>query len=49
MPTIVPGDYRLLQARVNDRFVTAEADGVLPLIANRAATGIWEQFTRITA
>ena len=33
-----------LRAGVNGRFVTAEAAGAQPLIANRTAIGPWEQF-----
>jgi hypothetical protein len=31
-------------AKVNGRYVTAEAGGAQPLIANRTAIGAWEKF-----
>lgn len=37
-----------LQARVNARFVTAEAGGLQPLIANRHGVGLWETFDLVT-
>jgi hypothetical protein len=33
-----------LRIRVNGLFVCAENTGASPLIANRAAIGLWEQF-----
>ncbi|WP_200208140.1 FG-GAP-like repeat-containing protein [Micromonospora coerulea] len=36
-------------ARVNNRYVTAESAGAKPLIANRTAIGLWEQFDMIDA
>ena len=36
-----------LRARVNGRYVCAEDAGARPLIANRAAVGLWERFERV--
>ena len=36
-----------LRAHANGRYVTAEHAGSLPLIANRTAIGVWEQFDQI--
>jgi hypothetical protein len=36
-----------LRARVNNRYVTAESGGALPLIANRTVVGPWERFDLI--
>lgn len=36
-----------LRARVNNRYVSADNGGSSPLIANRTAIGLWEQFERI--
>jgi hypothetical protein len=36
-----------LRARVDNRYVTAEARGVQPLIANRTVVGPWEEFDMI--
>jgi GH25 family lysozyme M1 (1,4-beta-N-acetylmuramidase) len=36
-----------LLANANGRYVTAENAGNLPLIANRTAVGVWEQFDQI--
>ena len=33
-----------LLAKANNRYVTAEHGGALPLIANRTAVGPWEKF-----
>jgi glucose/arabinose dehydrogenase len=41
-PTVIS-----LRARVNSQYVTADNAGAAPLIANRAAIGLWEQFDRI--
>jgi hypothetical protein len=38
-----------LRAVVNNRYVCAESAGAQPLIANRTATGLWEQFDLSTA
>jgi len=38
-----------LLARANDRYVTAENAGTLPLIANRTSIGTWEQFDQVDA
>ena len=37
------------RARVNSRYVVAESAGAKPLIANRTAIGLWEQFDVIDA
>ena len=37
-----------LRARVDNRYVTAEARGVSPLIANRTVVGPWEEFDMVT-
>jgi hypothetical protein len=37
-----------LLASANGRYVTAEAGGSQPLIANRTAIGAWEEFDRPT-
>ncbi|GID32231.1 GDSL-type esterase/lipase family protein [Paractinoplanes brasiliensis] len=42
-PTLVVG----LKSRHNQRYVSAEAGGDQPLIANREAIGLWETFDRI--
>ncbi|SBT52780.1 GH25 family lysozyme [Micromonospora narathiwatensis] len=37
------------RARVNNRYVVAESAGAKPLIGNRTAVGLWEQFDMIDA
>jgi GH25 family lysozyme M1 (1,4-beta-N-acetylmuramidase) len=37
------------RAQANSRFVTAESAGAKPLIANRTAIGLWEQFDIVDA
>ncbi|MEV0388168.1 hypothetical protein [Nonomuraea sp. NPDC050643] len=37
-----------LRSRANNRYVTAENAGALPLVANRTAIGPWESFDLIT-
>jgi hypothetical protein len=38
-----------LLAKANGRYVTAEAGGTSPLIANRTTIGLWEKFNRVDA
>ncbi|MFG3300590.1 GH25 family lysozyme [Micromonospora chersina] len=38
-----------LRARANSRYVVAESAGAKPLIANRTAVGLWEQFDVVDA
>ncbi|MFF4889482.1 GH25 family lysozyme [Micromonospora chersina] len=38
-----------LRARINSRYVVAESAGAKPLIANRTAVGLWEQFDLVDA
>ncbi|MEY9962601.1 hypothetical protein ABIA33_000627 [Streptacidiphilus sp. MAP12-16] len=35
-------------SQADSKYVTAESAGAQPLIANRTAIGLWEQFTLIT-
>jgi GH25 family lysozyme M1 (1,4-beta-N-acetylmuramidase) len=46
---LLGGSAVSLLARSNGRYVTAENAGTQPLIANRTAIGLWEQFDRIDA
>jgi hypothetical protein len=38
-----------LKAYINGKYVTAENAGGSPLIANRSAIGLWEEFDPITS
>jgi hypothetical protein len=44
---IIPSAVLSLLANANHRYVTAENAGRSPLIANRTAIGVWEQFDQI--
>jgi cytochrome c len=47
--SLPPAQVISLRAHANGRYVTAENGGALPLIASRAAIGVWEQFDLVDA